>query len=509
MYGRSFEKVYGGVNFLFGWLFQATIRPREIVVQITWRSIIMKQMLLLVVSVLLISAPFALIAQTNPLTIYASQGNLNDIIEADKLADGTQAHDAYRLVSIDTTYKVTATITATGDITVIGVPDPVTGKPPCIQPAVLEDGTMPQILFTLNGEGIKGTFRNLYLLALSTNNTADAAGQAFQVSADNVRLTVDNCVHDGWLGFAIGYNGNWDDFFISNSHFRNMVHPNQWYVGEVIRNTWPGEAYTDTMSFVGNTMLCVNGYAAGPVTKWYTRYFEFTHNKVLHTFKNPFFIFNMTEGKINNNVFYANYSGGVDQTEHPWWDNLFVPDSTYGVIAFQPLSDDNAAMFNPADPSAAEGLRNIKVKNNTYFWPSAITDMWTNWNATQANWIRTPMFMNVPTQAMFDDDATYPFLEESGNVNVDPGIMGSIDPDVLNGTTGNDVGFLAYFEQVRGGTAATDVWGYGITQVGAAEDWIPTWPLPESGFISTSVEEMDEIASLPENFRWFYVEMRG
>jgi len=460
----------------------------------------MKRMLSLIGVMMLISAPTLLFAQATTLDIYASQGNLNDVIEADTLANGTQAHGVYRLVSRDTTYKYTGTVTATGDITVLGVLDPVTGRPPCIQAAVLPDGSLPTTPFTLNGAGIKGKFQNLYLLALATNNTTTGAGIAIQVSADNVRLTVDNCVFDGWQSFAIGYNGNWDDFFITNSHFRNMVHPNQWYIGEVIRNEWPGEAYTDTMSFVGNTMLCINGYAACPVTKWYTRYFEFVNNKVLYTFKNPFFIFNVTDAKINDNVFYGNYAGGVDQTEHPWWDNLWSPDSTYGVIALQALSDDNKAQFNPADPALAEGLRRVEVMNNTYYWPAALTSFWDNWNNTQTNKIRTARFMNDPTIAMFADGASYPYLVESGNVNRDPGFMTSIDPALLNGTTGNDIGLLHYFEQIRSGTAATDVWGYGITQVSGAADWTPTWPLPEAASLETSVDDHPRTGGAPESF---------
>ena len=84
-----------------------------------------------------------------------------------------------------------------------------------------------------------------------------------------------------------------------------------------------------------------------------TKYFEFINNKVLYTFKNPFFIFNVTEAKINDKVFYGAYTGGVDQAEHPWWDNLWNPDTTYGVIALQSLSEDNKAQFNPADPVLA------------------------------------------------------------------------------------------------------------------------------------------------------------
>lgn len=448
----------------------------------------MRNIVSLFVMVILVGLSILAYAQSGVLDITATQGYLNEVIEADTLSDGSQAHEVYRLVSLDQTYKYTGSITATGNLKVVGVVDPVTGRPPCIQPAVLQDGTIPVTLFTLNGTGIQGTFQNLYLLAKATNNTANADGIAIQISADNVRLTVENCIFDGWQAFAIGYNGQWDSFFIKNSHFRNMVHPNQWYIGEVIRNEWPGEAYTDTMSFVGNTMLCINGYAAAPVTKWYTRYFEFIDNKVLYTFKNPFFIFNVTDAKINNNVFYGNYAGGVDQTEHPWWDNLWFPDSSYGIIALQPLSEDNKAMFNPDNPALAEGLRRVEVKDNVCFWPTALTNFWTNWNSTQTNWIYTPAWMNEPTVAMFADNSTYPFLEESGNVIADPGFMNTLDDAILNGTTDNDIGLLAYFEQIRGGTAATDVWGYGITQVGTEVNWIPSWPLPESQYIQTAIE---------------------
>jgi len=456
----------------------------------------MRQMLLLVAGLVLFSASYA---QDKTLVVYANQGYINEIIEADTLADGTQAHDVYQLATLDTTYKFSGALTIKNDITITGILDPSTSRPPCIQPTVLEDRTIPPTIFTLNNAGIKVFIENLYLLAIATNNTANGDGIAIRVTADNVRLTIDNCVFDGWQAFGIGYNGNWDDFFITDCHFRNFVHPNQWYVGEVIRNEWPGEAYTDTISMVGNTMLCVNGYAACPVTKYYETYFEFINNKVLYTFKNPFFIFNVTNAKINDNIFYGNYAGGVDQTEHPWWDNLWVPDSSYGVIALQPLSGDNAKLFQPQDSANAEGLRNVEVLNNVYYWPTELTDFWDTWNSTQDNWIRTPVFMNEPTVAMFANDTDYPYLTASNNINADPGFMAAMDDEIQNGTTDRyNIGFFDYFEQVRTGTTVADIWGYQLTDVGTAEDWVPIWPLPESAHI-TGIEE-DLNLSVPTEF---------
>ncbi|MDZ7295858.1 MAG: T9SS type A sorting domain-containing protein, partial [candidate division KSB1 bacterium] len=74
-----------------------------------------------------------------------------------------------------------------------------------------------------------------------------------------------------------------------------------------------------------------------------------------------------------------------------------------------------------------------------------------------------------------------------------------IDAQVLYGTTGNDIGLLRYFEQIRTGTAATDVWGYGITQVSGDPNWVPPWPLPESGSIHVAVERQ-AAPSVPATF---------
>jgi len=425
----------------------------------------MKQFMLLAVLLAVCIVPVQLFGQaSDTLTVTAGGNDLNTIIEGDTLADGTRAHHVYKLVTLDKTYKFSGAITVGDNITVIGVVDPTTGRPPCIQPAVLEDGSIPVTLFNLNGANTNATFKNLYFLALATNNTANGGGIAIQVTANNIRLTVDKCIFDGWQTFAIGYNGQWDDFFITHCNFRNMVHPNQWYIGEVIRNMWPGTAYTDTMSMVGNTMLAVNGYAACPVTKYYTSYFEFLDNKVLYTFKNPMFIFNVTNAKINNNVFYGTYAGGVSHAENPWWDNLWSPDTTYGVISLDSLNLDNAKIFCPADSSSpnirsiAEAARTVEVKNNTYFWPKALTDFWTAWNDTATSTsVLTATWMNERTTAMFANKTTWPGLVESGNVNADPGFMSALDNDILNGTTGNDVGLFEYFRQIRTGTAATDV----------------------------------------------------
>lgn len=421
------------------------------------------------------------------LVVYASSAQtLDEIIENDTTSSGAQAHSAYKLVSLDTTYLFSATITVNSDVTIIGEPDPSTGKLPCIQPDVLGDGSVPGVLFTFSGVGTKYLIKNLYLLGIAIDNTVNyGAGQAIQISADSIRLTVDNVVFENWSQFAIGYSGNWDKFYITNCKFRNMTTlPNQWYVGEVLRNeNYIGAFTTDTIVIKYNTMLCVSGYATA-ATGGIVNYYDFSHNNVIYTFKNPFFLDRMVNAKFNNNIFYNAYAGGQNRVEYGGWDS-FTPNTGPSIITMGPLDSVTASILlgqpstGPGDP-AAELLRNVEVKDNAYFWSSALESFWTSWNDTvTVDTIYTPEWMNPSTAAMFADDTNWPGFVESGNQNIDPGFGPSIDA-VLNPGTGNNVGLLEWFRAVRTGTGTTELYGYMLTEVGTEIDWTPQWPLPEA-----------------------------
>jgi len=449
----------------------------------------MKQMLTLGVFIALIAlvlTPATARAQAgDTLVVYAMPLALNDVIVRDTVAGGFQAHKVYKLVSRDTTYLYTDAITVKSDITVIGVLDPVTKRPPCIQPAVRPDNSIAPTPFTLTGKGKKGVFKNLYLLGLATNGSADNDGIAIQVSADSVAVAVDNCVFEEWYAFAIGYNGNWCKFTLTNNKFRNLVRPDQWYVGEVLRNEWPGTAYTDSVIFRYNTMFCVNGYASGTVTKYYTKYLEFVHNSVVYTFKNVFFEFNTTKGKFNDNLFYAPWAGAISKAEYPWWDQLWSPE-VGSVIDLDTLDLAKDSLFNPTDIGNAnhrmlsEAKRTVEVKNNAYFWPTALTNFWTAWNDTaHVDSVYTPTWMNARTTGMFNDKTHWPGFTQSGNVNTDPG-FGSTIPAIVNTGQANTSTFIDWFALIRRGQTPTIPWGYKRTTVGAAANWVPTWPLPES-----------------------------
>ncbi len=444
---------------------------------------------LFVALAVLLLAPAQMFAAGDTLVVYANGPTLDKIVNADTLANGQRAHHVYQLVSLDTTYLFDATITVNSDIAFLGVPDPTTKRPPCIQPDVLGDNSVPGLLFTLNGQGTKGVFRNLYLLGIAINNTVNfGGGQAIQISADSIRLEVDNVIFEQWSQFAIGYSANWDKFFITNCKFRNMTtQPNQWYVGELLRNeNYLGAFRTDSIVIRYNTMLCVSGYATA-ATSGIVNYYEFSHNNVIYTFKNPFFLDRMVNARFNNNLFYGAYAGGQSTAEYTGgWDS-FTAGTVASIITMGPLDSTTAALLlghastGPGDP-AAEALRKVEVRNNVCFWPAGLTSFWTAWNDTaHVDTIYTPVWMNSQSVNMFTNKTSWPGFVESGTQNVDPEFGASI-PGVLDPGAGNanGVGLLNWFMAVRRGTGSTETYGYNITQVGTAANWTPPWPLPEA-----------------------------
>ncbi len=442
------------------------------------------------VIIFLISSSFLQAAETDTLNIYASIANLETVINNDTTSSGLQAHKAYKLVSLDTTYVFQGPVSVKSDFTIIGVLG-ADGRPPCVQPQTLPDGSLPIRMFSLNGANTKAVFKNLYLTGRSTDNTVasgidfdNGAGSIIQVAAEGIRLTVDNVVFSDWATNNIAYSANNVSIFVTNCKFRNATNSEAWYSGEALRNT-NNTASSDSIVMKYNTMFCIAYSCMTPVTINPAKYLEFSHNNVIYTFKNPFWIYNMTDGKINDNLFYAPFSGASSKTEHfGMWDQLRSLAIT-GVVDFDTLLTPMARWLDPADTAnpnfmwLAEAKRNIEVKNNVCFWPQGVTDLWTAWNDTaHVDSVITPVWMNDRTLGMFADDAHWPGLDASGNLDVDPQFGASIN-DVLNNNTGCGNGFIDYFKVLRSNEVGT-VARYGYKYETVQGNWIPEWPLPES-----------------------------
>jgi hypothetical protein len=445
----------------------------------------------LVVLSAFLGLPCSTVAATDTLVVYATPANLEEVINSDTTGAGMQAHKVYKLVSRDTTYVYQGAISVKSDIAVIGVLDPITGRPPCIQPMTLLDGSIPDYLFKLQGPYTKAVFKNLYLTGRSTDNTIctsnyNGAGAQISLEAEGIRLTVDNVLFVDFPTDDIAYSGDHCSMFVTNCKFRNAIVSAAWYSGEAVRNMY-NTAITDSLVMRNNTLLCMAYSAACPVTVNPCTYFEFSHNSVIYTFKNPFWIFNVTNGKLNDNMFYAAFSGGSNKEEHfGMWDQLRSFE-TASIVDFDTLNMPIARWFAPADTAGsgdlsilwpAEAKRNIEVKNNVCFWPKAITDLWTAWNDTaHVDSVITPVWMNARTTGMFTDKVYWPGFVQSGNLQADPQFGPSID-QVLHPNTQSGDGFLKYFGVVRSNSTDIATYGYKLETV-AGDNWIPQWPLPE------------------------------
>ncbi|HXX64349.1 MAG TPA: hypothetical protein VEO56_11200, partial [Bacteroidota bacterium] len=271
----------------------------------------------------------ALAAPGDTLVVYATPLNIEQVINADTSAGGMQAHKVYKLVSLDTTYVFQGAITIKSDVTFLGVPDPVTGRPPCIQPMPLPDNSLPTKFCILNGDNKKAYFKNLYFTGRSTDNTiasgidfVNGAGALILVAGSGCRFQADRVIVCDWATDIFAYSGDHTSLFVTNCKFRNSNVSTAWYSGEAVRNMY-NTAITDSLVMHDNTMLCIAYSAACPVTVNPCTYFDFSHNSVIYTFKNPFWIFNVTNAKLNDNLFYAAFSGASSLTEYlGMWDQL-------------------------------------------------------------------------------------------------------------------------------------------------------------------------------------------
>ncbi len=448
----------------------------------------MKTVLTLVLSLVVISlfiSPGTTWAAANDtLVVYASGPSLDVVFGKDTTQSGLQAHSVYKLVSLDTTYIYLGAVSVNSSITVIGVLGS-NGRPPCIQPGVLSDNSVPTVLFNLNGQATTGVFQNLYITDLSISNTWTGAKDFF-VSANYVKLYLDNVIVDENHYEVIAFNGIGDDIFVTNCKFRNGIDPTNWFGSSIVAVDYPSNTPADSIVMRYNTFLCVNSRAITTGNNGPVNYCEFTHNSYVYNFTEDLRMFSVVKGKFDDNIFYSLYAGAQPVAEYSFWFEPFSPE-TNSIIDFDTLTVSMDSVVDPADVAnanlrlLAEGKRNIEVKNNVYFWATKLTNFWTAWDDTArgADSLYTAPWMNNRTTNMFSDKTHWPNLTQSGNQMADPGFGSSVLNviDNANATPGV-VGLTKYVTEIRSGTETTDVWGY-EPQTVSGTNWIPVWPLPE------------------------------
>lgn len=455
------------------------------------------------------------------LYLYAGT-TLDAAISADQSSGNP--HSVYVLATTDTTYLFEQTIVISNSVTIRGVAG-ANGELPCIQPNVLQDASVPGQLFSFTGDNTVIKLENLYLLAASVNNTINwADGIGIFVNGNEIKTYIDNVVFEQWPQFAISYAGDWNSFWITNCKFRNMVHQGSVYTGEAFRmRNDLGAAVTDTVVMRYNTYLAVNAYAMAAPVGGYMNYAEFSHNTIISMVKNPFFVGAITNWKVEHNIFYGTYVGGMSNGEYPWWDR--ISGGLSSTIDVEPMTIVNAARFGIDTTltdwdTQAEALRTVEVNDNIYFMPQVFLDFYGSVNDTASTANDSIMvcgWMNDENIAMFADETTYPGIVEDGNlVDTDPQYGSSITAMIAS--EGADVseeygiGAIPYISAARkNGAVANAVYGYQQSAPTGEIDWVPTWPLPEytSGDLQYGADLMATDGKYYGDPFWFTGEVTG
>lgn len=122
---------------------------------------------LAIAAVVFFALPMKTLAANDTLVVYANGPSLDQVVNSDTTSAGLQAHSVYKLVSLDTTYIFLGPANVKANMTFVGVLGS-NGRPPCIQPGVLSDASVPAELFSMASKGTTCNFTNLYIFELST-----------------------------------------------------------------------------------------------------------------------------------------------------------------------------------------------------------------------------------------------------------------------------------------------------------------------------------------------------
>jgi hypothetical protein len=269
-----------------------------------------------VIGLAVLCMPLEVFAQDTLTIAPTPAGNINTVINGDTLANGQRVPNRVYRLRRGTVYQVTVPMRINGSITIIAN-DSVGIRPPVIAPAILIDNSSVEHYFDFVGKGGKVDMRDLYMLAMRSDNAWLAWGStALNVAADSVKMKLRNVVFDGW-GNAINQS-YWLKTDVQDCVFRNHMHTDSWFHGDPFMGGQP--VALDTTLWFNNTFFANNSYTIN--YRGYTPLARFEHNTMLYSVVNPLLIRQASNIHINNNIFYAQHAmGNPDHVINGWFLN--------------------------------------------------------------------------------------------------------------------------------------------------------------------------------------------
>ena len=431
----------------------------------------------------------------NPPSSGSGGPTIEQFIMADTLSGGFRAHPnrVYLLQqtsSVDTPYYYSDPIALKGNVTILGKLNPVTGKPPIIQPWIRLDNTAPSNFMAVNDTGTV-ILRDLYISG-QRYDSVQATGTLINVNSADVTISLDHVVVDNSNGNVATFNGTAMDgkFIANNVEMRNVS--NQFWRSGVL--FWANSPAVMDSVIIQNCTFFLQGRCiyGGP---WPYRYLLLNHNTVFFTSDAPLLSTHQINATITNNIFYGADAHGIDSASivgSPGPGNdAHLP---YSIIMLDSLKGYASAY------GITESQRNIAVKNNVYCWPQKLYSYWNTINDTAKGWyIEIPKWMNALTDTMFSDHTDWPGLVEANNDSVDPGF----DAQLVSSSSDS----LTEFEMLVGWRTS-----YGPWKDAGSFRWWQLWtnPYPFHVFdnVPDSWKSWSDGYPVPENLKYSNVALQ-
>ena len=397
-------------------------------------------------------------------------GVINRFILDDTLATGGRAHPnaIYRLAR-EGYYDVDFPMVIDFNFTLIGADEPKEERPAMLSRGIDAQGNYVTNFIILRGDSINIKFENILFNGMQDDGEiVNRGGSLFRISGTHNRFIFNKCIFHGWGGNLMNHRDNdLSTYIFTNNIFRNIVDLDNPWGGNIFSHTTKA-ASMDSVIFRDNTFFNVGSYQ---FLNWtFDNYTIYEHNTIFNATINAHWAPFLANAKVNNNIFY-NYQT-VGQTEYErnegYWD---LQKHLSSICKLDPM--DPQILL---DHGMTEADRNVEYKNNVYFWSQGVKDYWATAKDSSTGQeldILPITFMNATTQAMFDDDASYPHLVAENNIEADPGF----DADLVAAVWAKERPFVVNYRR-HGVGALVDPKERMYAPDGIF--WDIDWPLPES-----------------------------
>ncbi len=300
---------------------------------------------------------------------------------------------------------------------------PGTTTPPLHYKTLNPEGKFKKAFFKLAGGGVDFKMENQYLMQALINNNRDR--NWFRKLGDSCNIEFKNCIVEesnwAWVT-SVGYGSSLKvtDCLIMNIGAEGSLEKGNIYDGKIpIDTVW---FENNTMLNCGNFMHVRNGAAPN--------FMYFNHNTLVNHLNNPYYFWSQGEQIVTNNIFMN--TGMVPDYPgfYPFYED--ADKLPKGIINVDTVDNAWKEDFWGGAYPFAEADRKILVDRNSASWDSRLQDMFDNDLAPFPDtidevWASQMMTMNTRTQAMFDDDAAYPYFNEGHWYESEPNFANNED----------------------------------------------------------------------------------